>query len=89
MSANIRGKIDEVKVGGKLVPVYNRASTLMLRLNLVTIEELEDMPQDLEARLSESLEKLKGRRIKCSFERDEKNPGFQNITIQSIEVLEK
>ena len=78
----------EVKYAGRgaknEVPVYNRFTTLLLALGLITVDELENVDDKTLERIEKDMESLKGQVIECEIGKDK--AGFYAIDLQTLKL---
>ena len=73
-----RGNKNEVKI-------YNRFTTLLLKLGILTESELKNVDDSTVDKIEKDIEKLKGRRIRCIVGKNKE--GFYAVDVESLELL--
>lgn len=68
-------------------PVYNRFTTILLQLGILTPEKLAKLSQAIADQAMADLDKLLGRKIRCMIGKNAE--GFYAIDINTLELLEE
>jgi len=66
------------------VDIYNRYTTLLLALEVITVDELEEINEKTIERIEKSLESLKGKTIQCEIGKDK--AGYYAIDLQTLKL---
>lgn len=78
----------EVKYAGRgaknEVAIYNRFTTLLLALGLLTIDELDSVTEKTLERIEKDIDGLKGQMIRCKVGKDK--GGYNAIDLSSLEL---
>ena len=78
----------EVKYAGRgaknEVPIYNRFTTLLLALGLLSVDELDKVDDKTLERIEKEMDSLKGQIIRCKIGKDK--GGYHAIDLASVEL---